>query len=50
MKSKNDPTAFLPLKSQIGGPARYVRDKENICLTANQARYIYKKQYNKKAL
>ena len=43
MKGKNDPTAFLPLKSKIGGPVRYVKGRENICLTLDQAKCIYKK-------
>ena len=47
MKGKNDPTTFLALKSKIGGPVKYVKDKENICLTADQARYIYKKVQQK---
>ena len=33
----------MPLKSKIGGLVRYVKDRENICLTADQAKYIYKK-------
>ena len=37
MKGKNDPTTFLPLKSKIGRLIRYVKDKENIYLTADQA-------------
>ena len=43
MKGRNDSTTFLPLKSKIGGLVRYVKDKENICLMADQAKYIYKK-------
>ena len=43
MKCKNDPTTFFTLKSKIGRPVRYVIDRENICLTADQAKYIYKK-------
>ena len=43
MKGKNDPTTFLPLKSNFGGPVWYVKDRENICLTSDQVRYIYKK-------
>ena len=43
MKGKNDPTTFLPFKSRIGGLVRYVKDRENMCLTADQAKYIYKK-------
>ena len=41
-KGKSDPTAFLPPKSNLGGLVRYVKDRE-IHLTADQARYIYKK-------
>ena len=33
----------MPLKSKIGGPVRYVKDRENVCLTVDQATYIYKK-------
>ena len=33
----------MPLTSNLGGPVRYVKDRENICLTVNQAKYIYKK-------
>ena len=40
---KNDPTTFLSLKSNLGGPVRYVKDRENICLIADHAKYIYKK-------
>ena len=43
MKSKNDPTTFLPLNTKLGGPVECVKDKENICLTTDQARYIYSK-------
>ena len=41
MKGKNDPTTFLPLESNLDGPVQYVKDRENICLTADQARYVY---------
>ena len=44
MNSKNDPTTFLPLNTKIGGPVKYVKDKENICLTTDQARHFYKKR------
>ena len=40
MKGKNDPTTFLPVKSQICGLVRYVKDRENIYLTVDQAKYI----------
>ena len=43
MKGKNDPTTFLPLESSLGGPVWPVKDRENICLAADQARYIYKR-------
>ena len=43
MKGKNEPMTLLPLKSKILGPVRYVKDRENVCLTADQAKYIYKK-------
>ena len=31
------------MKSNIGGSLRYVKDRENICMTADQVKYIYKK-------
>ena len=34
---------ILPLNTKIGGPVRCVKDKENMCLTMDQARHIYKK-------
>ena len=43
MKGKNDPTTYLPLNTKIGGPVKWVKIKENICLTKVQARHIYKK-------
>ena len=43
MKGKNDPTTFLPLNSNSGCLIRYAIDRENICLIADQARYVYKK-------
>ena len=33
----------MPLNTKIGEPARYIKDKEGICLTNDQARPIYKK-------
>ena len=36
-------TTFLPLNLKIGGPVKYVKDKETICLTKDQDRHIYKK-------
>ena len=43
MKGKNDPTTFLPLNTKIGTPAKSIKDKENICLSMEQAGYIYEK-------
>ena len=43
MKGENDPNTFLPLKPKIGGLVRYVKDRENMSLTADQPMYIYKK-------
>ena len=43
MKGKNDPTIFLPLNLKIGGLVRYIKGKENICLTPDQAKHIYEK-------
>ena len=43
MKGKNGPTTFLPLNRKIGGQARYIKDKEAICPTEDQAKHIYKK-------
>ena len=43
MKGKNDPITFLPLKSKIGGPVQYFKDRKNICLTLDQTKYIYQK-------
>ena len=43
MNGKNDPTTFLLLKSKKGGSVRYVKERENICLTVDEAKYIYKK-------
>ena len=33
----------MPLNTKIGGPIKYVKNKETICLTDIQARHIYKK-------
>ena len=43
MKGKDGSITFLSLKSKIGRPVGYVKDRENICLTVDQAKYIYKK-------
>ena len=33
----------MPSNTKIGGPEKYAKDKETICLTNDQARHIYKK-------
>ena len=33
----------MPLNTKIGGPVKYAKDKEIICLTKEQARHIYMK-------
>ena len=33
----------MPLITKIGGLVKYIKHKENICLTKDQARHIYKK-------
>ena len=33
----------MPLNTKIGGPVKYAKDKEIICLTKDQTRHIYKK-------
>ena len=43
MKGKNKATIFLPLHQCSGGPIQYVKDRENIGLTSDQARCIHKK-------
>ena len=32
----------MPLNAKIGGPARYIADREATCLTNVHARHIYK--------
>ena len=33
----------MPLNKKIGGPVKYVKAKETICVTKDQARHIYEK-------
>ena len=42
MKGTNDHHIFAS-KYKIGGPVKCVQNKENICLTTDHARHIYKK-------
>ena len=43
MKGTNGPSTFLPSNTKFGGQARYIKDREAICLMEDQAKYIYKK-------
>ena len=43
VKGRNGTTTFLSLNTKIGGQARYIKDKEVICLTEDEAKHIYKK-------
>ena len=43
IEGKNGPTTFLPLNTEISGQARYIKDKEAVCLMDDQARHVYKK-------
>ena len=42
VKGENSTTSFLPLNSK-GGPVRYVKDRNTMCLTEEQIKYFYKK-------
>ena len=33
----------MPLKTKINGKARYIKDREAICFTEDQAKHIYEK-------
>ena len=48
MKGKNCPTTFLPLNAKICGQARYINDREAICLIKDQANHISKRQETEK--
>ena len=43
VKGENGTTSFLPLDSKKGGTVHYIKDRNAICLTEDQTRYIYKK-------
>ena len=43
MNGRDDPTAFLPLDSRIGGQSRDSHPTVGQYLTRDQARHIYKK-------
>ena len=33
----------MPLNTKIGGQARYIKDRDAVCLMEDQAKYIYEK-------
>ena len=42
-KGKNGTSTFLPLNTKLGGLVTFVKKKEIICLTEDQASHSYKK-------
>ena len=43
VKGKDATTSFLPIDDKTYGKVRFIQKKDAICLTENQARYVYKK-------
>ena len=43
VKDKDGTTPFLQIDDRTGGKVRYIQNKDAICLTENQASYVYKK-------
>ena len=43
IKGKNGTTSFLPFDSETGGKVKYIKNKDVICLTEDQTRYLHKK-------
>ena len=43
VKGKNGTTSFLPIDDKTGGKVSYIQNKDAMCLTENQASYVYKK-------
>ena len=43
VKGKEGTTIFLPIDDKTGGKVSYSQNKEAMCLTENQADYVYKK-------
>ena len=37
------PQTILPIDSKTGGNVKYIKDKDGICLTEDQMRYMFKK-------
>ena len=44
VKRKDGTTSFLPIDNKTGGKVSYIQNKEAMCLTENQASYVYKKK------
>ena len=43
VKGKDGATSFLPIDDRTGGKVRYIQNKDAVCLTENQASYVYRK-------
>ena len=43
VKGKDGTTSYLPIDDKTGGKVSYIQNKEAMCLTENQASYVYKK-------
>ena len=43
VKGKDCTTSFLPIDDKTGGKVSYIQNEDAICLTENQASYVYKK-------
>ena len=43
VKGKNGTTSFLSIDENTGGKISYIQNKDTMCLTENQASYVYKK-------
>ena len=43
VKGKDSTNSFLPIDDKTGGKVSYIQNKDAMCLTENQASYVYKK-------
>ena len=43
VKGKDGTTSFLPIDDKTGGKVSYIQNLDAMCLTENQASYVYKK-------
>ena len=43
IKGEKGPATFLPLHTKFDGQARYIKERPDICLMEDQAKYIYKR-------